>query len=300
MSNFVFAPLAVPGASSTTPFGLNDHGQIVGSYVDASGHTHGFLDTTGRFTTLDAPGASSTVALGVNNLGQVVGNFVDSAGVEHGFVEKLGQFTSIDAPGATATSVTGINDKGQLVGNDTPATAARIRQDIFTEVAGQFSTIAVPGFADGPAAPIGGTYLFADGISDQGWIAITAHNAPGTGSGAAFIDQGGQFTPIQPPGAALPPVVRGISSNGVVVGDFNDSTGAQHGYVDVNGSFTTVDAPGGTWTDVSGINRGGEIVGMSIDSAGQTHGFVAHPGATVPIAPQSVLGRVRPLILAGR
>ena len=48
-----FTPIEVPGASFLTEaFGINDAGQIVGRYQDATG-VHGFLDSGGSFTPID-------------------------------------------------------------------------------------------------------------------------------------------------------------------------------------------------------------------------------------------------------
>ena len=47
----------VPGASAgTTAVGINNSGQIVGSFGDNTG-THGFLYNGGKFTVIDGPGA---------------------------------------------------------------------------------------------------------------------------------------------------------------------------------------------------------------------------------------------------
>jgi uncharacterized membrane protein len=45
------------GALNTQAFGINSVGQIVGSYSTAS-DIHGFLDSSGAFTTLDDPSAT--------------------------------------------------------------------------------------------------------------------------------------------------------------------------------------------------------------------------------------------------
>jgi probable HAF family extracellular repeat protein len=74
----------------TVPNGINNAGQIVGSYVDASNHEHGFLYSGGTFTTLDDPLATKgTLAWGINAAGQIVGEYVDASGV-HGFLATLG------------------------------------------------------------------------------------------------------------------------------------------------------------------------------------------------------------------
>jgi uncharacterized membrane protein len=124
----VFTLIDVPGAvGDTAPGGLNNLGQIVGSYgVSASGgYKHGFLDTNGVFTTIDDPNAGPagfTNAFGVNDWGQIVGSYCDSAGACHGFLDTNGHFTTIDAPGSSeafgGTLVTGINDEDQLLGGD--------------------------------------------------------------------------------------------------------------------------------------------------------------------------------------
>ena len=72
-ASYTFAPFDVPGAIRTEAYGINDAGQIVGNYQDASAATHGFLYTAGIFTSLDVPGALTTYAQGINNRGQIVG-----------------------------------------------------------------------------------------------------------------------------------------------------------------------------------------------------------------------------------
>ena len=72
----------VPGATETRIFGLNNRGDLVGGYVDATGR-HGFVFRNGEFITLDYPGATDTRALDVNNQGIVVGTY---DGYSRGFV----------------------------------------------------------------------------------------------------------------------------------------------------------------------------------------------------------------------
>src|SRR5438093_4271557 len=82
-----FTTIDVPGASTTGAHGINAAGQIVGFFTDASGHTHGFLDTGGIFATIDVPDASLTIAYGINDVGQIVGSFQDASGHVHGFLD---------------------------------------------------------------------------------------------------------------------------------------------------------------------------------------------------------------------
>jgi probable HAF family extracellular repeat protein len=83
------ATLAAPGASMTQAFGINDRGEVVGTYTVGTGDnavTHGFTWANGKFTTVDYPAASSTALNGVNDEGDIVGFYTDAAGNTDGFV----------------------------------------------------------------------------------------------------------------------------------------------------------------------------------------------------------------------
>ena len=97
--------------------GINDSGQVVGWYSDASG-VHSFLLSGGNYIPLDVPG----LAVGINDSGQVVGD-----GGHYGFLLSGGSYTWFDGPpippipsGGTSfeddTAPMGINDSGQVVG----------------------------------------------------------------------------------------------------------------------------------------------------------------------------------------
>jgi hypothetical protein len=80
-------------ATSTSPFGCNDEGEIVGSFTDSTGNIHGFIFVGRRFFQLDATGSSHKPAFGVmgtfingvNDRGDIVGFFSDGTKV-NGFV----------------------------------------------------------------------------------------------------------------------------------------------------------------------------------------------------------------------
>jgi len=98
-------------------FGINDKGQIVGTYQDADSHRHGFLLSKGNYTILDVPGAgNSTVAEGINNAGQIVGLYFGTDGTNHGFVLIDDVYTTVDLPGSTSTAIFSINAKGEIAG----------------------------------------------------------------------------------------------------------------------------------------------------------------------------------------
>jgi hypothetical protein len=79
--------LAVPGANSTTAFGVNDGDEVVGSYAVGTA-SHGFIWAPGfGFLDVDDPsGIGATALNGVNDEGQVVGFYTDGAGNTDGLL----------------------------------------------------------------------------------------------------------------------------------------------------------------------------------------------------------------------
>lgn len=96
-----YTAIVVPGATATTAYGINDVGQVVGSY-DSAGTTNGFvLDlATGRYTTLDDPDPSaiSTTLFGINDAGQIVGDYSVASGARAGFVATPSVATAVPEP----------------------------------------------------------------------------------------------------------------------------------------------------------------------------------------------------------
>jgi uncharacterized membrane protein len=82
--------------------GINDLDQIVGSYTDKDGRTHGYIfdSNSGTYTTLDDPfGAGGTFASGINERGWVVGSYRDAdnlSGHFHGFLYNGRTYTTLD------------------------------------------------------------------------------------------------------------------------------------------------------------------------------------------------------------
>ena len=83
--------LVYPGASATQAFGINDFGEVVGTYTTGSGNnakTYGFTWTRpGGYRTISDPqGVGATTLNGVNDAGDLVGFYTDAAGNTDGFL----------------------------------------------------------------------------------------------------------------------------------------------------------------------------------------------------------------------
>lgn len=82
-----YTDFEIDGSSQTMALGVNDILQIVGSYVDGSGATHGFVDSNTGVTSIDDPnGVGTTTVNGINNGGSLVGFYTDGAGNTDGFL----------------------------------------------------------------------------------------------------------------------------------------------------------------------------------------------------------------------
>ena len=78
-----FTSLDPPGSISTSVTGINNSGEIVGTYLDGSNKTHGFVFNAGVFTDVDFPAAAITVVNGVNDRGEIVGYAQKGSAIEN-------------------------------------------------------------------------------------------------------------------------------------------------------------------------------------------------------------------------
>ena len=187
----------VPGVVSpnyTLATGINDSGQIVGSYqlggCSSGGPVCGFLNSGGTYSSLSPPSAHITQAYGINNLGQIVGSYIPTnSNYAQGFLLSNGTYTTIDVPGALDTNPYGINNLGQIVGSYEDSSGFThgflLSNDIFTTI-------------DGPSA----TYTVLYGINDTDQI---------VGQYQFSSDSGG--TPLP---AALPLFATGLGALGLL------------------------------------------------------------------------------------
>jgi probable HAF family extracellular repeat protein len=281
MPVYTFTTLDDPSASkgTTEASGINDAGQIVGTFSDSKG-THGFIVSNGIFTTLDDPAATfGTFAAGINNSGTVVGSFSDAGFTFEGFIKSSGGYTTLDDPLATGDTVLqGINASGVIVGSY--GNRSGEHGFIYNPNGATFTTL------DDPAATFG---TFAQGINDSGMV-VGSYDAGDCFHGFIYNPSAGTYTTLDNPLAATThgTMPMGINNAGQIVGVYEDSSGIQHGFLYSGGFFTTIDDPSATGGTIPrGINDAGQIAGIFIDASG-THGFLettlpnpaAPPGTT--------------------
>jgi hypothetical protein len=214
------------------PTGINNRGDIVGSYLDSGAPyagTHGFVRwANGTFTTFDDPSANSspvsTAPSAISDTGAIVGSYSDTVTV-HGFLRKPdGSFITIDGPGAVSTACLDINVEGETV-----------CQSQFALPDGFFSGLGVIRYSNGKTV---------------------TYNAPGAappvGTSVGCLDSCGGF-------GGNP----ALNVEGQITGYYSDANGVLHGYVRYSdGSFTEFMATGdATFNVPASINALGTVAG---------------------------------------
>jgi len=197
--------LGVPQGSVAT--GINDSGQVVGSWSNVTTGSQPFLDSNGTITDLPEPGFVATSNLGcqadaVNNNAQIAGTCwgynsklssirADLVLWQNGTVTDLGTFSF-------RGSVAAINNIGQIIGYGT----------------------AITGVSQG--------FLYSNGsMTNLGSFIPAAINDNGVMVGGPYIDSGGtvqNLNTLTPAGSPQIIYANGINDNGQIVASAIGST----------------------------------------------------------------------------
>ncbi len=283
---YSFTLTGPPGTLYNPATAISNNGNIAGIYSDATGY-HGYLLSSGAFTTLDVAGAQNgTYAFAVNDSAQVAGYYGTAAGPFQGFSYTPGTGnTLITPPGANLeTYALSINATGQVAGNAQGTTFGG-NGFVYSPAGGTYATQSVPGSAASYVA----TYTTAINNAGHtaGWFSSTDYPANYLG----YLEVGGTTTTFLAPGSAFT-YVNGLNNADQVVGTSVDTAGLSHGFIWDNGAFTMLDAPGAVFgTFAFGINTYGAVSGYFLDSANFAHGFVYANGSYAILdAPGAVRG----------
>jgi probable HAF family extracellular repeat protein len=264
-----FTTISHPDAGfyGTVPEGINNEGQIAGTYSDANDRTHGFVLDDGVYTTVDAPDApGNTQVLDIDDRRRLVG---ESGHVSYGYLaDGRGGLIEIDAPAvASDTFPSGINNRGDIVGASDRG-AARSYHGFLRDRRGRYRRIDVPGARGTAAARIN------DSGEIVGYYSDTSENPNVAGDSRGFLlDRRGRFERIDVPGATTSQAL-GINNLGEIGGGYVDAAGAAHGFLrGRDGELTTIDVPNAAVTIVLDINDRGQTAGIYLDADGKLHGF---------------------------
>ena len=251
--------LTPPGSIQSTATGINDKGQIIGSYIDREQHRHAFIYDAGKFTTIDALGGKGiTVLSGINNSGDIVGYHIDMTGSGdlYSFLYKNGVFQTINASAKNQDlySICCINDKEEMAGiyydsnNDVHAFTRTIDKTVSLKAPRSMNINGIGGINN--AGTIVGTCMdvrghqhgfvyksaaftvidrpnadstFLTGVNDSGAIVgWSAKDIKGTVVMSSFLLSDGKFIPIRCPGGFNSSQALAINNRRHVVGDFGN------------------------------------------------------------------------------
>ena len=258
----VFTPLAPNPDSScggygpmcNAAWGVNNAGDVVGTYFTDDGAAHGFLYTNGNystFTELNVPGAGSTQAFGISNNGIVVGQAIESTS-DIGFIYNISNnqyetFTLPNLPAGATYVPFGINNAGVVVGSYT----------------GPPTITPIPG--GGESVTLGATYTFLYTLGANSYILLPQDPAASPGDGVGTLG-------------------TGINDEGDLAGSYSVEGALGFGflpfaYLDGNYLNFNVNLPSADVynSGADGISNLGDIVGYYSAPDGELQGFLATP-----------------------
>ena len=257
-----YSTITPPGARSSTAFGINSRGDVVGSFVDQSFVQHGFLLSNGDFTVIDFPGARATIARGISPDGEIVGNYSlpgDPAVAARGFLlTRKGEFVNVRSPEHSWEIAQRILPDGTIIG-------CRHDHDMMDSMRGVIigrdgaSEIDAFGSMNNGATP---DLQLMVGF----WFNMMDDQTQG------YMIENGVFTSFMVPGSNATSAWD-VNPAGAIVGQYIVGT-TLRGFVKTGETYTTIHYPGSTVTRAFGINARGDIVGNYV-LAGVTSAFLA-------------------------
>jgi probable HAF family extracellular repeat protein len=250
-AGFAYTSFQVPGSSYTVGLGVNNLGDIVGSFV-SNGVQSGFLYTAGVFQTIACPGASFTIAQAINDSGVIVG-WCGFGKLAQGFIYQNGIYSYVNYPKAKLTALEGINNQGEIVGVFQIASTS---QHSFYYSNGTFTAL---GAKNSNLSAINNVGM----IAGSACVNVYQCNAL---QGVVYVKGPTRWKlqkTVNYPGASGT-VLNGINDNADLAGDFGPTANGQQGgfvYIESTNTFVGFDIQNSTDMAAEGINNSGEVVG---------------------------------------
>lgn len=226
------------------------------------------------------PPVDSFYGTAINDSGQVAGTgSVTPGGPPHALLYSRGVVTDLGTlPGATSTEVAGINRKGQVIGY-----AGEETEPFSGEWNSVHGFIYTNGSLQDLGTLVGGNYVFATRINDEGTVVGQAYTADDTCS-QAFVYRNGVMSPIGT--CETTQIARYINKRGNIVGatPYN-SNGKPQGFFSKDGTsvvtmncLDNLPCSGRSYTEASDLNDKGQVTGFANDSAGVRHPYLYQNG----------------------
>jgi hypothetical protein len=246
----------LPHSTSTMAFGINDSGNITGSYVrDSDGLERGFAGPlNGKYEKFDA-GVGGTRPLAINNAGYIAGYSNSQLG------ETDTQPIFERKPGGKRVNVT--ENGAQLFGaaNGISNSTNKFAGDFWDR--GEFAIDGFIGHKGRWSADIGlpGNYQFSSATGINSSNVVAGYGATDRVHGVILVHNKNAVAIDYPDAATAATEFHGINDNGQVSGQWWDSNNIPHGFVyDIASStFTEINVKGATRVRAWGINSAGAV-----------------------------------------
>jgi hypothetical protein len=285
---YSYTAITNPNGTTADVYGINNKGQAVGTYIDQSGNSHGFIYDTvhAKYTLIDYPHATGTWTTGINDSGHVVGYYYLAKTDEvHGFLYVSGDYRKKDYPGSTYTEITGINNLDHYVGryggvssdNSFMYTGSYTTLDQYYEPQAINNLDEVAGYAYPPENPaMNCTYDQCGFVLVNGQYTIITVPISGVSAGATYVQ------------------ILGLDDSGHFMGVYGyPTTSPPYSLFVYDGAnFATIPLPqngsSAMPTPVGGMNNADMLAGYCIGTDGQyclpnTSGFVTGPPTLIPL-----------------
>lgn len=272
VAGYAIETVDYPGATSTRIVGINNLGEVVGTYTDANGG-HIFTYDGASFVELADARLTGVAPSAINDAGVIVGGIPGTSNVggftgAKGFLYDGTTFTEAQY-GVRDSSLAGINNRGLAVGSySSPAQHGMVTAVGFTYDNGAVGTFQHPQH----------TYLRGTWLTDANDNGLLVGNYyPGFYSRSrGFIYDGATYKDVLFPGTNWG-YATAVNNLGHVVGTQIHSDGADRfGYVFDGSNYEAFRYPASAgWTTLDDINDAGALAG----SAGG-HGFIARPASS--------------------
>lgn len=262
-TTYTYSNIEVPGSISTSPGGINNHGDVVGTYQNSSG-VYGFLLSGGVYTTINCPGATAgTFVYGINDNGVIAGYYNEDV-TDVGFVYINGECKNLPRFNGSVPYPLGINNQGHIVGYYFVSPTGT---EGFELVGKTYTEISVPN----------STSTTAVGINLAGAISGTYQDSAGS---HGFLFRNGTYTTFNLPGSGATTEAAGLNDKASIVGAYDDpTTQFYEGFVSNTAKYQTLIVPGSVTTFPEAVNDSGVIVGSYANGTVNPQGFMATPSA---------------------
>jgi uncharacterized membrane protein len=195
------------GATSSSAWGINARGDVVGDYYVGTAE-HGFLLHKGTFSTIDIEGAVMTHPRAVNARGDIAGSYMfanANTAPQYGFVLTRHETIDVRVDAALSTTLFGINDEGDVVGDYKDAAGAI--HGYVRSAAGEYQSLDYPNALSTSAQKINAR----GDIVGYYWTRETPSVSHG------FVWHHGEFEQADYPGA-VHTMVHGLNNSGETCG----------------------------------------------------------------------------------